>query len=167
MADPFLGELRLMSFNFPPKGWALCNGATLSINQNQALFALLGTTYGGNGQTTFQLPDLRGRVPVHRGNNWSQGQVAGEDAHTLNVNELPGHTHTVQVSSADADTTVPTGHVLAAANNGFAPSGQDRTPLTAESVTGSGGGQAHENRPPYLTLSWCIAISNAIFPSQN
>lgn len=166
MAQPFMGELRLMSFNFPPKGWALCNGATLSIAQNQALFALLGTTYGGNGQTTFQLPDLRGRVPVHAGNGWTQGTTAGEDAHVLNVNELPTHTHTLQMSSADADTAVPTGHVLAATNNGYAPPGQTRTTLTPASVTANGGGQAHENRPPYLTLSWCIAISG-IFPSSN
>jgi microcystin-dependent protein len=166
MAEPFIGELRLMSFTFPPKGWALCNGATLAINQNQALFSLLGTRYGGNGQTTFMLPDLRGRVPVHAGNGWNPGTSTGEEAHVLNVNELPTHTHTVQMSSADADTAVPTGSVLAATNNGYAPAGQDRTPLVAETVTAIGGGQAHDNRPPFLTLSWCIATIG-IFPSRN
>jgi microcystin-dependent protein len=166
MAEPFMGELRLMSFNFPPKGWALCNGATMAINQNQALFSLLGTMYGGNGQTTFMLPDLRGRVPVHVGNSWSQGTAVGTEAHVLNVNELPLHAHTLQMSSADADTAVPTGNVLAAANNGYASAGLSRTPLVPESVTAIGGGQAHENRPPFLTLSWCIAI-NGIFPSRN
>lgn len=166
MAEPYLGELRLMSFNFPPKGWALCNGQTMAINQNQALFSLLGTMYGGNGQTTFQLPDLRGRVPVHVGNGWIQGQVAGEEAHTLTNYELPLHTHTLQASSADADAVVPTGSVLAAANNGFAPASQNRTSLVPETVSATGGSQAHENRPPFLTLSWCIALIG-IFPSRN
>ncbi|HET6509766.1 MAG TPA: tail fiber protein [Baekduia sp.] len=166
MAQPFLGELRLMSFNFPPKGWALCNGAALAINQNQALFSLLGTMYGGNGQTTFMLPDLRGRVPVHAGNGWSQGTFAGTDAHTLNVSELPAHGHALQLSASDADSTVPTGHVLAATNNGYAPGSQNRTTLVAGTVAASGSGQAHENRPPFLTLSWCIATLG-IYPSVN
>src|SRR3712207_845127 len=116
MAEPFLSELRCMSFNFAPKGWALCNGQFLPINQNQALFSLLGITYGGNGQTTFALPDLRGRVPIHVGNGNGLGQRAGEEAHTLTLNELSAHTHALQASAMDANAPVPngpTGNVLA------------------------------------------------------
>src|SRR5207342_203313 len=107
MAEPFLAEIRIMSFNFPPKGWAMCNGQLLPINQNQALFSLLGTTYGGNGQTTFALPDLRSRVPMHFGNSLTLGQAAGEEAHTLNINEMPTHTHTVKGSSDNPTAATP------------------------------------------------------------
>ncbi|HEY6759905.1 MAG TPA: tail fiber protein [Baekduia sp.] len=165
MAQPFIGELRLMSFIFPPKNWALCNGQQLAINQNQALFSLLGTMYGGNGQTTFALPDLRGRLPVHAGNGWIQGEVAGEESHRLSVNELPTHQHALLASSSDADSAVPTGNVLAAANNGYAPATQQLTTLRPDSITSVGGGAAHENRHPYLTLSWCIALVG-IFPQR-
>src|SRR5580704_5355515 len=107
MADPYLGEIRIMSFSFAPKGWALCNGQTLSINQNQALFALLGTTYGGNGTTTFQLPNLQGCVPMHVGNGFVQGQAGGEAAHTLNTSEMPAHTHQAHAYSGGASTQNP------------------------------------------------------------
>jgi microcystin-dependent protein len=162
MSEPFLAELRLMSFDFPPKGWAACNGQLLPINQNQALFSLLGTMYGGNGQTTFALPDLRGRVPVHRG-TLTQGTRAGAEAHTLNVSELPAHTHVASASPQPGNQPVPA--TLAAANNAYGPP-TDLTTLTPQTVTNIGGSQAHENRQPYLTLNWCIALQG-IFPSPN
>ena len=165
MAEPFIGELRLMSFNFAPKNWALCNGQTMSIAQNQALFSVLGTMYGGNGQTTFALPDLRGRVPVHAGNGWLQGEVAGEESHRLSVNELPTHQHALLASSSDADSAVPTGSVLAAANNGYAPATQQLTALRSDSISLVGGNAVHENRHPYLTLSWCMALFG-IYPAR-
>src|ERR1700710_789853 len=113
MSEPFLSEIKLVSFNFPPKGWALCNGQFLPINQNQALFSLLGTTYGGNGQTTFALPDLRGRVPMHVGSGLPQGSKLGEEAHTVNSNELPAHNHLVMANNTSATQAVPAGAVLA------------------------------------------------------
>ena len=164
MSEPFLGELKLMSFNFPPKGWALCNGQFLPINQNQALFALLGTMYGGNGQTTFALPDLRGRVPVHVGGGFSsQGQSLGQEAHTVTTSELPAHTHTVSASSQSGNQADP--KILAAIANAYADP-TDLTTLNPATVTNVGGSQAHENRQPYLVLSWCIALQG-IFPSRN
>lgn len=165
MAEPFLSEIRLMSFNFPPKGWALCNGQFLPINQNQALFALLGTAYGGNGQTTFALPDLRGRVPIHMGEGFITGQAGGQDFHTVTANELPAHTHPVRVSaSATGGTASPAGAYLGGANNAYR-SGPATTTLHPASVTPVGSGQPHENRQPFLTVSFCIALQG-IFPSH-
>ncbi len=164
MSEPFLGELRLMSYTFAPRGWAPCNGQLLPINQNQALFALLGTTYGGNGQTTFALPDLRGRTPIHREpNGVAQGQRVGEEAHVLTVSEMPAHVHQAQASSSNANQPNPS--ILAAANNVYAPPG-DFTTLHPQTIAQAGGSQAHENRHPFLTLNWCIALQG-IFPSQN
>ncbi len=165
MAEPFLGEVRMMSFNFPPKGWAPCNGQLLPINQNQALFALLGTMYGGNGQTNFALPDLRARVPIHMGQGFAQGQNGGEPAHTLNTNEMPAHEHFASGSAANSDTDIPTGNFLGAANNMYAPAG-NLTPLHPSSITNVGGSQAHENEQPYLTLNMCVALIG-VFPSRN
>lgn len=166
MAEPFLSEIRLMSFNFPPRGWAFCNGQTLAINQNQALFALLGTTYGGNGQTTFALPDLRGRVPIHVGGGYTLGERVGEEAHTVTMNEMPAHTHLVQASPATAGGSVtPGGMFLGGGNNVYRP-GAPSTVLHPSTVGSAGGGQAHQNMQPYLTLSFCIALVG-IFPSQN
>ena len=168
MAEPFLSELRLFSFSFPPKGWAFCNGQLLPINQNQALFALLGTTYGGNGQTNFALPDLRGRVPIHFGSGFTLGQAAGEQAHTLTINELPGHQHFLQATSAAATINIPDNTTLlsSSAPNDLYTGPADLTPLAAGAVSNVGGSQPHENRQPFLTLSWCIALQG-IFPSQN
>jgi microcystin-dependent protein len=165
MSEPFLGELRLFSFNFAPKGWALANGQFLPINQNQALFALLGTMYGGNGQTNFALPNLRGRVSLHVGPGFNQGQAGGEDAHTLTLQELPQHIHLMQANTANADTDIAGGATLGAFNNAYrAPS--NPASLNPTSVAGVGGGLPHENRQPYTVLSWGIALQG-IFPSPN
>jgi microcystin-dependent protein len=176
MAEPFLSEIRIMSFNFAPRGWALCNGQLLPINQNQALFSLLGTTYGGDGRVNFALPDLRGRTPIHMGSGHDLGERGGEQAHTLSISELPTHTHVAQGSSAAADAAVPTGNLLAVVDNttfGNAytspPAPPDVSSLVAFSpsaVGNTGGGQAHLNMQPFLTLSFCIALQG-IFPSQN
>ncbi|GAA3653789.1 tail fiber protein [Nocardioides ginsengisoli] len=165
MSEPFLSEIRLMSFNFPPKGWALCNGQLLPINQNQALFSLLGTTYGGNGQTNFALPDLRGRVPIHFGNGYTLGQTGGAESVTINASTMPAHTHQVKVSTAATGGTVaPANNYLGGANNAYRSSGATTT-LLPETVGPVGGSQPHENRQPYLTISFCIALQG-IFPSQ-
>ena len=154
-----------MSFNFPPKGWALCNGQLLPINQNQALFSLLGTMYGGNGQTTFALPNLQGRAPMHNGGGFIQGQTGGETTHTLSLPELPAHSHAVAASSNLPDRLSPAGNYFDALGaNAYAPtSNATMNPATVSVV---GGSQPHENMPPYLTLSFCIALVG-IFPSRN
>lgn len=163
MAEPFLSEFRLFSFVFPPKGWALCNGQLLPINQNQALFSLLGTTFGGDGRVNFALPDLRGRAPLGVGGGHTLGERLGEAAHTLSIAELPTHSHVLTGDSATGNTPAPTGALLAAGNNQYrAP--DDLVALRADSVTNTGGSQAHLNLPPFLTLSWCIALQG-IFPS--
>jgi len=165
MAEPFLSEIRLFTFVFAPKGWALCNGQLLPINQNQALFSLLGTTFGGDGRVNFALPDLRGRVPMHEGSGHTLGERGGEQAHTLSSAELPAHTHAPGASAADGATPVPAGGVLAAANNLYGPTGAI-APLNAGTVTSVGGSQAHLNMQPFLTINFCIALQG-IFPSQS
>ncbi|MBM7519776.1 phage tail protein [Nocardioides nitrophenolicus] len=166
MAEPFLSEIRLMSFVFAPKGWALCNGQLLPINQNQGLFSLLGTTYGGDGRVNFALPDLRGRTPIHVGAGHSLGERGGEAAHTVTVGELPTHIHRVAVSTAtDGGVATPKGAYLGAANNAYRPA-PPTTSLHPMSVVGTGGSQPHLNVQPYLTLSFCIALQG-IFPSPN
>lgn len=164
MAEPFLSEIRIMSFVFPPKGWALCNGQLLPINQNQALFSLLGTTFGGDGRVNFALPDLRGRVPIHEGSGHTLGERGGEAAHTLSTSELPTHTHVANATNTNGAVIVPTSNVLGAFNNAYKqPS--SLTTLHPSTITTVGGSQAHENMQPYLTLSFCIALLG-IFPSQ-
>lgn len=176
MAEPFLGEIRLMSFGYAPQGWALCNGQILPINSNQALFSLLGTTYGGNGATTFALPDLRGRVPLKFGQGHTLGERAGEQAHTLSISEMPTHIHALMASPQIGNQPVPGGTdgtfpaapvaVLAstAPNLTYGPA-NGLVPLNPGSVTNVGGSQAHLNMQPFLTLSFCIALVG-IFPSQ-
>ena len=166
MAEPFLSEIRIFSFNFAPRGWALCNGQFLPINQNQALFALLGTTYGGNGQTTFALPNLQGKTPIHFGNNHTLGETAGAQSVTLTQSQMPAHTHTLQGTSNKAITNVPSGNVFARANTEVYNSASSLTTLSPTSVTNVGGSQAHNNMMPFLTLNFCIALQG-IFPSQN
>jgi microcystin-dependent protein len=164
MAEPFIAEIRVLSFSYAPKGWALCNGQLLPINQNQALFALLGTTFGGNGQTTFALPDLRGSVPMHVGGRHILGERAGQEAHTLTAQEYPTHNHLANVVNSNAN-AVPTGHLLAAANALYQPQPAN-TQLAPSTITSVGGGQPHANQQPFLTLSFAIALQG-IFPSQN
>ncbi len=164
MANPFLSEIRLFSFGFPPKGWALCNGQLLPINQNQALFSLLGTTYGGDGRVNFALPDLQGRIPIHMGNGHTLGERGGEQAHTLSISELPAHNHLVNASTAAADASNPVGAVWAdGAKSNFA--GSSSAGMDPAAVLPTGGSQPHLNLPPFLTLNFCIALQG-IFPSQ-
>jgi microcystin-dependent protein len=167
MAEPFLSEIRIFSFGFAPRGWALCNGQLLPINQNQALFSLLGTTYGGNGQTNFALPNLRGKTPLHTGGQIGVllGQVGGEASHTLTNSEMPAHTHVAQGSNNNGDNVVPTGNVFGVVAGLYGPANA-ATSLQPGSITNVGGSQPHENRQPFLTLSFCIALQG-IFPSRN
>lgn len=165
MAEPFLSEIRLMSFVFAPKGWAPCNGQLLPINQNQALFSLLGTTFGGDGRVNFALPDLRARVPIHVGNGHTLGERGGEQAHTLSIAELPTHTHQLTGSASDADVVLPTDNVVGRSSQVYGPPTQ-LTALDASSSGVVGGSQAHLNMQPFLTLSFCIALQG-IFPSPN
>ena len=170
MAEPFLSEIRIFSFNFAPRGWALCNGQFLPINQNQALFSLLGTTYGGNGQTTFALPDLRGKTPIHFGSGFTLGQTGGSPAHTLTQSEMPQHIHMLNASSAAADAAIPGGNLLGAVDNTIfgnayaAPS--NLVAMNALASGNVGGSQPHPNMQPYLVLNICIALQG-IFPSRN
>jgi microcystin-dependent protein len=165
MSNQFLGEIKIVSFNFAPKGWAQCNGQFLPINQNQALFSLLGTNYGGNGQTTFALPDLRGQVPIHIGGGFTLGQKGGQQAHTVTMSEMPAHTHVASGTSDNGDSVIPTANLLGAAANLYgAPT--NPTTLIPSSVSNIGGSQPHENMQPYLTLLFCICLQG-VFPSQN
>ena len=165
MSTPYLSEIKLMSFNFAPKGWALCNGQLLPINQNQALFSLIGTTYGGDGRTTFGLPNLQGRTPNHMGNGFVLGEMGGETAHTLTISELPAHGHFAMATDTAGDSPIPTGNYLGQADNLYgAPA--NLTSLQPGTIAAVGGSQPHQNMQPYLVLSFCIALQG-IFPSQN
>ena len=167
MATPFLSEIKIVSFGFPPKGWALCNGQLLPINQNQALFSLLGTTYGGDGRVNFGLPNLQGRVPMHMGNGHTEGEVGGEQAHNLIASETPAHTHPLEASTASAGALTADANLLAAPLAPmYAPSDANNIALKPLSVTNVGGSQEHLNMAPFLTLNFCIALQG-IFPSQN
>lgn len=166
MAEPFLAEIRMMSFVFAPKGWALCNGQLLPINQNQALFSLLGTTFGGDGRVNFALPDLRGRTPIHVGGGHTLGERGGEQAHTLAIAELPEHTHVLNASGAAANSAIPGANLLAPAPQQIYGPAASLVALNAATVTNTGGSQAHLNMQPFLTLSFCIALQG-IFPSPN
>jgi microcystin-dependent protein len=183
MAEPFISQIEAFAFNFPPKGWAFCNGQILSIQQNQALFSLLGTTYGGNGTTNFALPNLQGRVPVHfgqsvQGQNFQLGQVGGQEAHTLTLTEMPAHTHLVNVDSTAGAANKPTTSTVLGKSSGASSTGQplainaynssgtSSNSFDARTISNVGGNQPHDNRQPYLTLSYCIALVG-IFPSRN
>jgi microcystin-dependent protein len=171
MSEPFMSEIRIMSFNFAPAGWAMCNGQFLPINQNQALFSLLGTNFGGNGQTTFQLPDFRGRIPMHVGNFHNLAERAGEEAHTLTQSEMPQHNHFINASLTNGDSVNPvfsgTGRVLARTpGNVYTTSLANLATLNAGTISSVGGSQPHLNMSPYLVLTFCIALQG-LFPSHN
>ena len=166
MSTPFLGQVSIFAFNFAPKGWTLCNGQLLAINQNQALFALLGTTYGGNGQTTFALPNLQGNVAMSFGGGFVQGQVGGESSHTLIAAEIPPHNHPANYSATAASLT-PGGGLWAPDPNGnitFTNSASEV--LAPQAIGNNSGGQPHSNMQPYLVVNFCIALQG-IFPSRN
>jgi microcystin-dependent protein len=171
MAEPFLSEIRIMSFVFAPKGWALCNGQLLPINQNQALFSLLGTTFGGDGRVNFALPDVRGRTPIHVGSGHTLGERGGEQAHTVSISELPTHIHASNATS-DPHVINPENYQPLATNALFAvvnslyTGAASLTSLLPGTITNVGGSQAHLNMQPFLTLSFCIALQG-IFPSPN
>jgi len=166
MGTPYLSEIKIMSFGFAPQGWAQCNGQLLPINQNQALFSLLGTTYGGNGQTNFALPDLRGSTPIHFGKHII-GERSGEENHTLTIAEMAGHLHTATATSTNGGIILPAGNLLAGGTPQLyhAPDA-NLTAMSAGTLANTGGSQAHENRQPFLTLNFCIALQG-IFPSRN
>jgi len=182
MSEPFMGEIKIISWNFPPKGWAFCNGQLMQINQNQALFSILGTTYGGDGRTTFALPNLQGRMPVYVGNGIALGELGGETAHTVNISEMPAHNHVMAGDGVTADTSNsntpnPAGKVLGqSAGTGGTPtqpfganiynSANANSSLAPQCVSNSGGSQPHENMSPYLVLNFIIALQG-IFPSRN
>ena len=168
MATPYLGEIRMVSFSTPPAGWALCNGQLLVPGQNQALFSLLGTTYGGDGVNTFALPDLRGRVPIHRGNGHTVGEKAGQAASTLTIAQMPAHTHVAQASGANANANAASGSLLAVSQGLIYLNPNQQSPnlttINPQTVASVGGGQPHPNEQPYLTVTFMIALQG-IFPS--
>lgn len=164
MSEPFLGEIKIISWNFPPKGWAFCNGTLMPINQNQALFAILGTTYGGNGQTTFALPNLQGRSPVHMGDGIILGQAGGETAHTLSILEIPAHTHAATGANSAPTSGSAAGNLWCNIQNDYNQTAN--TAMNPACITVAGGSQPHENMSPYLVLNFIIALQG-IFPSRN
>jgi microcystin-dependent protein len=164
MSTPFLSEIKIVSFNFPPKAWAFCNGQLLPINQNQALFSLLGTTYGGDGRVNFALPNLRGRVPIHMGNGHTLGEAAGTTSVTVNIQQMPQHLHTLNATNSNGVINNPNNAAIGAVNNMYSPSGSP-VPFDPSSVTNVGGSQPHNNMMPYLVLNFIIALQG-IFPSQ-
>jgi microcystin-dependent protein len=166
MAEPFLSEIRIMSFNYAPQGWALCNGQLMPINQNQALFSLLGTTFGGDGRVNFALPNFQGRLPVHVGSGHTLGERGGEYSHTLGLSEMPAHVHSVLASTAaSGGVPVPIGNFLGSAA-GVYHTPQNLLAMNPGLIGNSGGSQPHENSQPYTVLNFCIALQG-IFPSPN
>ncbi|MFZ5822958.1 MAG: phage tail protein [Bacillota bacterium] len=164
MAEPFIGEIRAFSFDFEPHGWAFCDGRLLSIAQNTALFSILGTTYGGDGRTTFGLPDLRGRAPVHVGDTVRLGQASGEETHTLSVAELAAHTHGAAASKAAAQLPSPAGNLWADLSHAYGTS--HNAEMHPSAIGQTGAGEAHENMQPYLATNFCIALVG-IFPPRD
>jgi microcystin-dependent protein len=172
MSNPYLGEIKLMPYNFAPRGWAFCAGQILAIQSNTALFSLLGTTYGGNGTSNFGLPDLRGRVPIHRDQQgiYPQGDMEGEEQVTLSISQMPAHNHSFIGANTNAGNTAPTGITILATPNPATATfyGSDSTPtaLNPTSISTIGGNQPHNNMQPFLAMQYCIALSG-IFPARN
>ena len=166
MGTPFLGELKLFPYDVPIQGWAKANGQLLPINQNQALFSLFGTMYGGNGQTNFALPDLRSRIPLHVGDSFNvQGQASGTEFVTISMSQMPAHTHFMMGNSANGNQDLPTGNVLGSFNNGY-KNPSNLVAMIPASISNVGGSQAHENRQPFLVMNWMVALQG-VFPSRN
>ena len=166
MSEPFLAEVRIVGFNFAPRGWAQCDGQLLPINQYQSLYSLLGTTYGGDGRTTFGLPELRGRVPIHVGDRHTQGQKGGVESVSLLTDQIPSHTHTLNALSDDADSNMASGNQLAKATTLVYENPTSLTAMESSAIANAGGGQAHTNMQPYQTLNFVIALQG-LFPSRN
>ncbi|MFZ0607373.1 MAG: tail fiber protein [Xanthobacteraceae bacterium] len=168
--EQYLGEIRLLSFNFAPKGWAQCGGQLLPINQYQALFALLGTQFGGNGTTNFALPDMRSRVPIHTGSSYVIGQTAGSEQAALNISQIPQHNHMLQAVNSAGTTQKPINHLLGQSGSGnnaaYAAGTSNLTALNPASIQQTGGNQGHSNLQPYLAMNYCVALQG-IFPSRN
>ena len=166
MSEPFLAEIRIVGFNFAPRGWAFCDGQILPINQNQSLYSLLGTTYGGDGRTSFALPDMRGRTPIHIGSGHLQGQKSGEETHTLAANEMPQHKHTVHADDDPVNAQAPEGNRPGNITNLAYHEATNMVNMHSGVVSNVGGGQAHNNMQPYLAVNFCIAL-RGLFPSRN
>ena len=169
MSEPFLAEIRIIGFTFAPRGWALCDGQVLPIDQNQSLYSLLGVAYGGDGRLTFALPDLRGRSPLHVGTDFKLGTRGGGEAHPLQEGEIPAHSHALNAQSDVADTPIPSGNRLAASSPNEVyrfGSAASTVPLAAGTVMTAGSGQGHENMQPFLALNFAIALQG-LFPSRN
>lgn len=166
MSSPFIGEIKIVSFLFAPKGWALCNGQLLPINQNTALFSLLGTMYGGDGRVNFALPNLQGRVPLHAGSGYTQGQTLGEQTHTLSIAEMPAHNHALAALKADASLESPANNLPAYAAEEAYSRETPAVVLNSQAIGNAGGSQPHSNMQPYLVLNFVIALTG-IFPSRN
>jgi microcystin-dependent protein len=171
MGTPFMGELKMISWNFPPKGWAFANGQLLPINQNQPLFSLFGTMYGGDGRVNFALPDMRGRLPIHVGAGFTQGQVGGEVAHTVTKNEMPAHTHFVNADTtlapgADGNLPGQTKRLAGSSGGNLYGSPANLVAMNANTVSNTGGSQPHLNTAPYLVINYCVALQG-VFPSRN
>ena len=165
MGNPFVGEIRMVGFSFPPVGWAFCSGQTLPISQNEILFNLIGTTYGGDGQETFNLPDLQSRIPLHQGNKFSLAEMGGVETVTLTTQQIPSHTHAALCQSGDGTQASPQGNVWASsAATPYSNTAPD-TPMNAAALMPAGGSQPHENMMPYLTLNFIISLFG-IFPQQ-
>ena len=167
MSEPYLGEIRMFGFNFPPRGWAKCDGELLAIDQNQSLYSILGTTYGGDGRTSFALPELRGRVPIGFSGTYPQGQKSGEEKVTLSTDQIPAHTHAVQANSNAGSGTTPTDMVLAdAGSENIYGDATNLVSMNANTVGSTGGGQGVVNMQPFLAVEFCIALTG-VFPPRN
>ncbi len=167
MSTPYVGEIRLFAGNFAPVGWALCQGQLLPISENEVLFQLIGTTYGGDGQSTFSLPDLRGRVPLHQGPGFVIGQQGGVEQVTLTSAQVPSHNHSLQATAAAASAASgPSGSLLATASVAVYGSGDPLTSMAAQGLSPAGGSQPHSNMAPYNVLNYIISLFG-VFPSQS